>query len=304
MTEPDRDKPALDQPAGDTPAPSTPTQREPDPQPGANPGANPGAAPGAGAEARGSGGSGCYNDRYFGHIVDGSARSAKIVLGHLFEMYQPGSVVDFGCGSGGWLLAAGSLGASRLRGFDGPWMTKEKLLSAEIDFTSTDLDRPPALEERYDLAMSLEVAEHLRGDSAPYFVRALCAASPVVLFSAAIPGQAGTHHINEQWQSYWVKLFEAQGYGCFDVIRPAVWDNTDVEWWYRQNTFLFVDPAIEPDRLNLDELRKRVRPLLDVVHPAFYRYRTDFVRFSLGSAKRFFSHSLGGRLGGVDEMNR
>jgi len=40
---------------------------------------------------------------------------------------------------------------------------------------------------------------------------ALVKAAPVVLFSAAIPLQGGTEHVNEQWQSYWAKLFAEHG---------------------------------------------------------------------------------------------
>ena len=33
-----------------------------------------------------------------------------------------------------------------------------------------------------------------------------------VLFSAAIPGQGGQDHLNEQWPEYWQKKFEVNGY--------------------------------------------------------------------------------------------
>jgi hypothetical protein len=59
------------------------------------------------------------------------------------------------------------------------------------------------------------------------------------LFSAAVPGQTGDGHVNEQWPDYWIDKFKQQGYSFADIIRPAVWENEDVLWWYAQNTFLF-----------------------------------------------------------------
>ena len=62
-------------------------------------------------------------------------------------------------------------------------------------------------------SISLEVAEHLSPGRAESFISDLCQAAPVVLFGAAIPGQGGVGHLNEQWQSYWANLFEACGSG-------------------------------------------------------------------------------------------
>jgi hypothetical protein len=84
--------------------------------------------------------------------------------------------------------------------------------------------------------MSLEVAEHLPPDRSNSFIAELTALAPVALFSAAIPQQGGTDHINERWQSYWAGLFKKRGFSPLDVIRPAVWENDAVERWYRQNT--------------------------------------------------------------------
>ena len=64
-------------------------------------------------------------------------------------------------------------------------------------------------------------------------------AAPTVLFSAALPGQGGTHHINEQWHGYWHRLFSQRGFDCFDVLRPRLCSNRDVAWWFRQNIFMY-----------------------------------------------------------------
>ena len=94
--------------------------------------------------------------------------------------------------------------------------------------------------ETCDLAICLEVAEHLTPAAGARLVKTLCSVAPVVLFSAAIPAQGGTNHINEQWQSHWADEFAAHGFDCFDPIRPEIWNDRDVFPWYRQNILLFV----------------------------------------------------------------
>ena len=66
-----------------------------------------------------------------------------------------------------------------------------------------------------------------------------------------------------------MQIFGGRDYECFDVIRPAVWNDDDVEWWYRQNTFLFVNrqASIELDR---ELLRRMEQPIVDIVHPRNY----------------------------------
>jgi hypothetical protein len=92
---------------------------------------------------------------------------------------------------------------------------------------------------RFDLAVCLEVAEHLPASRAALFVADLVKLSPVVLFSAAIPGQPGVHHVNCQWPAYWADLFAFHGYGCRDEYRWPLWDDDRIESWYRQNVLIF-----------------------------------------------------------------
>jgi hypothetical protein len=95
---------------------------------------------------------------------------------------------------------------------------------------------------RFDLACSLEVAEHLSPSVADQLVLALVKAAPVVLFSAAIPRQGGTSHVNEQWASYWAEKFKRHGYVAIDCLRPALHGDRRVDWWYRQNALIYCVP--------------------------------------------------------------
>lgn len=240
-----------------------------------------------------------YNDTFYEDHVDGSIRSARVILGRLYSVYKPQSVVDFGCGRGAWLSVAGSLGSSVLRGLDGDWVGQDDLLDEKITFTPVDLSKGFSCGERFDLCMSLEVAEHLPPTRAEGFVRDMCSVSDVVLFSAATKGQPGTNHINTQWQSYWIELFSRREYDCFDIFRGATWNNGQVDWWYRQNTFLFVRRgATCIDRSLLLGMEERI---YDLVHPKHYSFirealdrlcTTPSLRFCLGSIKRYLTRTL------------
>lgn len=217
-----------------------------------------------------------YPDSFYEAHRDGMTRSAKVVLSVLYEIFKPESVIDIGCGRGAWLREAGSLGSKILQGVEGAWIGKEDLLSPEIDLQTEDLENPSiAVSMRYDLCLSLEVAEHLRPSSAETFVELLCRASDVVLFSAAIPFQGGTNHLNERWQSYWAELFRTTGYECYDVIRPKIWTNNAVEWWYRQNILLFAREGSPVSfRFHAED---RAGAFYDLVHPANFVKNIQYI---------------------------
>lgn len=246
-----------------------------------------------------------YDESFYAQHIEGMSTSAITVLKHLFEHHQANSVADVGCGQGAWLAAAEALGVETLKGFDGEWVKPEQLQSKNIDFEAVNFDaKIPTVQQRYDLCISLEVAEHVSQDKAEAFVDLLCSASDVVLFSAAITHQGGTNHVNEQWQSYWVALFKAKGYICEDFIRGRIWNDDAVEWWYKQNVLVFYKSENSEIAVNFQNIERE--PMLNVVHPQmFERKMNAFTRkttypslgFCLGSLKRFFINTLPQKLG-------
>lgn len=184
-----------------------------------------------------------YDSGFYDRQREGSLRSAMEVLPVVFGLFAPTSLVDFGCGVGTWLAAAKRHGVERCLGLEGPWVKSQALAEAGLEIRDTDLEWPISLGETFDLAMSLEVAEHLKPDRAATFVRDLCAASEIVLFSAAAPGDDGDGHQNEQPASYWAGHFIRHGYVPLDFIRPAIRGNGNVEIWYRTNMVLYVHQA-------------------------------------------------------------
>lgn len=181
-----------------------------------------------------------YSGTYYGRIHSGALRSAKEMVPAILEYVQPSSVVDVGCGSGAWLSAFIANGVRNVRGIDGAWVDPENLPFPSDRFLSWNLTSPLEVEETFDLVLCLEVAEHLNVEHARHLIESLVQLGPVVLFSAAIPGQGGNNHVNEQWPEYWARLFSDQSYRAVDCLRMRIWDNAKIDWWYRQNTIFYV----------------------------------------------------------------
>lgn len=239
-----------------------------------------------------------YDEAFYAEQFSGAQRSAQRVLNLLPDALALRSVVDFGCGRGAWLGAALQRGIPRAVGLDGMWVERAQLADSRIEFRPTDLALRVNLSERFDLAISVEVAEHLPQARAASFVEDLCRASDRVLFGAAIKGQGGTHHINEQPQSYWVEHFARCGYTCCDYLRPRIWQDEGVEYWYRQNLFVFVNRASPSAQQDLALLEADRPPMLDVVHPkmlqvALRPLEQPSARTVLWLARRALRRSLG-----------
>lgn len=182
---------------------------------------------------------GPYSDDFYRALGATAESSARAIVPCLRELLPIRSAADIGCGDGGWLCVLRASGTADVLGIDGPWVDRSLLKIPGASFRSVDLEAPIVPPRRFDLAISLEVAEHLAPSRAGSFVASLVAFAPVVLFSAAIPGQGGVNHVNEQWPGYWAEHFARHGYRAMDVFRPRFWNDTAVAWWYRQNLLLF-----------------------------------------------------------------
>ncbi|MBT4740770.1 MAG: methyltransferase domain-containing protein [Rhodospirillaceae bacterium] len=196
--------------------------------------------------------------------------SARAILGPLFQTFSPTSVLDIGCGHGAWLQVSRELGADTIQGVDGPWIDTEALAIPASQFMAQALDEPLDLDRRFDLVVSLEVAEHLPERAADTFIDSLVRHGDVILFSAAVPFQGGRGHVNEQWQTYWAVKFADHGYQAFDTIRPTIWGNESIFWWLRQNTILFLNQASLEQYPEMNQERVTDLNALATVHPALY----------------------------------
>ncbi len=162
----------------------------------------------------------------------------RIVMTEIISRLKPGSILDVGCGRGTWIKAAQQLGVTNTLGIDGVAIPPGELLFSATDFRQIDLTTTWTLDRQFDLALCLEVAEHLDEQVASGLVESLTRHADTVLFSAASPYQPGQHHVNCQWPAYWQRLFNLQGYACDDTLRTQLWDNAFIDPWYRQNMFI------------------------------------------------------------------
>ena len=182
-----------------------------------------------------------YNQDVYKNRYEGTAYAARVISKLVLSQLPPiRSCADVGCGVGAWLSAFVEFGVKDIQGFDGEWVDESLLAIPPECFKAVDLENPLVWPRRFDLVVSLEVAEHISEANAGQFVDSLCNLSDFVLFSAAIPLQGGVGHVNEQPPQYWAKLFRERGYVQFDTIRHKVWDDEQIPSWYRQNIFLYL----------------------------------------------------------------
>ena len=185
------------------------------------------------------------NQEYIHNETIHNFTAAREIIPIVLEFIDVSSVVDIGCGLGTWAKVAEENGVKDFLGIDGADLQQEDLKIPKQNFLFSDLTKTLTLDRKYDLAICLEVVEHLPEAAADNIVSSLVQASDYILFSAAIPGQGGQNHLNEQWPSYWIKKFEPYGYLFYDCIRPRIWKNENVETWYRQNIFIVSKPKVE-----------------------------------------------------------
>lgn len=200
-------------------------------------------------------------------VREGAIRSARTCLPMIAETHGvPSGLLDVGCGEGHWMRTAVELWQPRLStvgGLDlveniddgfpftaawdaergdllpmrqGPHLTETREIEGEIYPASTDY--------RWPMVLCLEVAEHLSPTAGDHLIAELCRVSERVVFSAAIPGQGGDGHVNEQWPAYWGERFNAHGFFLSDPWRlfGDFWEDERIEPWYRQN-LLMAQPA-------------------------------------------------------------
>jgi len=179
-----------------------------------------------------------YDADFYRFLASFASRSAEYIVPLLTAVLPINSVADFGCGQGAWLSVWRKAGAA-VTGVDGTHVDQQHLMIDAHQFRAADLTRPIDLGRRYDLVQSLEVAEHLPSDCAPAFIDTLTHHGQLVMFSAAVRGQGGEHHLNEQPLEYWRAKFSERGYLAVDCIRPQIAGNPRIQDWYRHNIIVY-----------------------------------------------------------------
>jgi SAM-dependent methyltransferase len=210
-----------------------------------------------------------YDAGYYDELNRDACKMASRVVPMVVELLQPSSVLDVGCGQGAWLAEFLRRGVKEIHGLDGKWVDTQHLLIPGECFSSHDITMPWPLSRGFDLAVCLEVAEHLPETASGDLVHQLTQAAPSVLFSAAIPYQEGTHHVNCQWPAYWAEKFRQNGFMALDPFRLRLWADPDVVACYAQNMLLYVREDVDVPWSD-DLLRFKVDTPLSLVHPKIY----------------------------------
>lgn len=183
-----------------------------------------------------------YNEDYYRDVVEAtSVSSAPVMASSMVRLFSPKTVVDVGCGSGALLVEFRKL-SCRVFGLEysdaGLGYCRKRLLPVR----KFNIAHERIKDEQYELVVSFEVAEHLAPWIADRYVDLLTALSPLVIMSAATPGQGGTDHVNEQPRSYWVNKFAERGYH-FDQVNAKVlateWQTAKTATWYFMNVMVF-----------------------------------------------------------------
>ena len=238
-----------------------------------------------------------YTPTYFDGFSDSSQTSAAVVVPMVSAWLHPRSVIDIGCGLGMWLSAWRAEGCEVL-GVDGPWVDRERLAIPPQCFISHDLARPYVPNRRYDLAMSVEAAEHLPPEAAAPLVEALTSAADVVLFSASAPNQEGRGHVNCQWPDYWADLFAARDFLVIDALRPLIWEDARIDWWYRQNIMIYARKQELGRWPALDAMSKASPPRpLRLVHPELLQ---DWVLWGVELSRKYWALYAKASKAGID----
>lgn len=223
-----------------------------------------------------------YNENFYKNRHANTLYSAQKILSIVYSIIPQQkitSALDFGCGIGTWLSVVKNKNC-KITGIDGPWVPNQYLVIPQQNFLSIDISQSlnAASSElqrlsKHDLSISLEVAEHINQNLSDKFIEFLTEKSDYILFSAAIPGQTGDGHVNEQWPSYWAEKFDKYGFELFDVIRHEIWDDEQIPFWYRQNCFLGAKKGL----LGLPSGTRVSGKKFDIVHPRQFEftYRTN-----------------------------
>ncbi len=164
------------------------------------------------------------------------------------------------------------LGGLTIAGVDGPWVDQRYLKFEQQYFYTRNLESEGlGLQIRPDLVTCIEVGEHLSPSRAGTLCKDLTSFGAPILFSAAVPGQGGHGHQNEQYMSYWAELFYNLGYLPVDFLHEFLWVDESLPFWLRQNPVVFY-PLSKISGWRKNYLVNN-STTLDRIHPELHKIR-------------------------------
>jgi hypothetical protein len=221
-----------------------------------------------------------YDEKFMGYTSTSSQYAAGKIIPLLRRSLKVASVADIGCAQGVWLKIWQDAGVNEIRGVDGDYVQGANLKIAPELFTSADLSKSLDLGRKFDLVQSLEVAEHIERKYADQFVQNLAShAEKYILFSAAVPGQGGEYHVNEQPYEFWRGRLERHGFEAYDFLRPLILHDRRISFWYRYNCILYVriEHKADLDQAVRASFVPKAQPIEDP-SPLWFKWRKNLVR--------------------------
>lgn len=212
-----------------------------------------------------------YNKKFYNRINQNTADVIIDIFKEVSALTRIENIIDIGCGNGFWLNTIKThFKYVNILGVDGKWAEKSLIIDNE-NFIATDLNKGFEYNGKFDLAITIETAEHLKKENSQDFIDNLCKLSNFVLFSAAIPEQGGVDHINEQWQSYWSEKFKKNKFVGIDFIRPKIWKLEKVPFYLCQNIILYIHEDELQKNIDLNNKTKDYKNFIyDIIHPTFF----------------------------------
>lgn len=176
-----------------------------------------------------------YNGRFFRgrHKLAWRAIYICNALIDVFKLKRGDSIIDIGCGIGDILdefhsqgyKITGVEGSKDVRTYYRPNLNTLVIHDMREDIDVNDFDPP------YNLALCLEMAEHIEQEYASVLVYSLCVLSDTIVLSAAPPGQKGRGHVNCQPPEYWINKFRSLNYRQ----QPHLADYLKYKWQEHRN---------------------------------------------------------------------
>ncbi len=188
-----------------------------------------------------------YDQEFFNSNKDEGLKMASWFIPALKKVTGFNSIIDIGCGTGHYLRYCLDNGITDVFGLEGSPHAFESLLVDKNIVVMHDLRKPYTFSRKWDIAISIEVAEHVDKLYTNNYIKILTDSSNIVILTAAQPGQGGTAHVNEQTPEWWKEKFGKFGFTLDEEatnhlkneIRNAKANGGYVTDWFEPNILIF-----------------------------------------------------------------
>jgi len=185
-----------------------------------------------------------YDSEYYDHVVEGPAiKSAGVISDSIIAEFKPKRVIDVGCGTGALLEALREKGCE-VKGLEYSNAALEYCRARQLNVSKFNLGKDIFNDNcTFDVAISIEVAEHLPERVSDRYIDLLTKLSHTIIFTAAPPGQGGKGHVNEHPPSYWLSKYRQRGFEYNVELSNRLKESWkafgSVQSWYFQNLMIF-----------------------------------------------------------------